>query len=259
MNKIVLIIALGGLVSLTGCKKEAGSGGTSAITGHVDGREYASGGGGNAESEVTQITIPNGSAITDGDYILLNSPNGGTLYYLWFKWTNGAQSGPNLSGRTGIQVDYDFSESNAQVAANALTALNTGAGADFSVSLNNDILTLTNTATGEVADAEEWSSNLSVDIQNQGQSAIAGGSSFTEGAIADERVYLVYGEEGYYSESVRTDASGDYRFDGLNRGDYTIFAFSTDTLTGLTTQVEVATTISDKKSIVSATDLFIVK
>ena len=78
MNKIAIAIVLGGLVSLTACTKIEGSGGTSAVTGAVQGRTYSSNGGG-AEQEVTQVILPEGSSISDGDYILLNTPNGGTL------------------------------------------------------------------------------------------------------------------------------------------------------------------------------------
>jgi hypothetical protein len=98
-----------------------------------------------------------------------------------------------------------------------------------------------------------------VDIQNQGQSAVTGSTLISEGPIADERVYLIYGDEEYYSESVRTDANGNYRFSGLNRGDYTIFVFSTSLSDGSTTQVESSVTISEKKSIVSAPGLNIIK
>lgn len=259
MNKQILILALGAVISFTGCKKEAGSGGTSAITGHITAKKYATNGSNSDEAEITQIIIPNGEDIADGDYILLNTPAGGTLYYLWFKWNNGVQPDPNLAGRTGIQVTFDFTETNSMVAANALTAINATAGNDFVTTINNDILTLTNTAFGFVADADELSSNLLVDIQNQGQSAVTGSTLISEGPIADERVYLIYGDEEYYSESVRTDANGNYRFSGLNRGDYTIFVFSTSLSDGSTTQVESSVTISEKKSIVSAPGLNIIK
>lgn len=261
MNKIAIAILLGGLVSLTACKKEEGSGGTSAITGNVSGRTYSTNGGNSAEQEITQIIIPHGSDINDAEYVLLNTPNGGTLYYLWFKWNSGVQPDPGLAGRTGIQVTYDFTESNATVAANALAALNAAASTDFTFSLNNDIITLTNIATGEVTDADELSSNILIDIQNQGQGATAGGTSYVEGPVVDERVYLVYGDEGYYSESVRTDAEGNYRFSDLNRGTYTVFAFSEDTLNlgGTLTQVETTVEIVNKKEIVEAADLNIVK
>ena len=260
MNKIALIIAFGGLISLTGCKKVEGSGGTSGINGTVTARTYSTTGGGTAEAEVTQITFPNGSDINDGEYVLINTPNGGTLYYIWFKWNNGVQPDPNLAGRTGIQVNFDFTESNATVAANTLASLNAVANADFTFFLNNDIITLHNNSTGEVTDAEELSSNILVDTQNQGGGATLGGSSFIDGPLVDERVYLVYGKETFYSESVRTDANGNYAFNNLNRGDYTVYAFSEDTLNpaGSMIQVETTATIANKKEVVTAANLFVV-
>lgn len=261
MNKVAIAIVLGGFVSLTACTKVEGSGGTSAVTGTIQGRTYESNGGGSAEQEVTQVILPEGSSISDGDYILLNTPNGGSLYYIWYRWVNGVQLDPNVSGRTGIQVDFDFSESNAIVAASTLTALNANASTDFTFSQNNDIITITNTLTGEVTDADELSSNILVDIQNQGESASAGSTSYTEGPIVDERVYIIYGEDGFYSESVRTDASGNYTFTGLNRGNYTVYAFTEDTLNlgGTLTQVESIVNIANKKEVVTASDLHIIK
>lgn len=261
MNKVTIAIVLGGLVSLTACKKTEGSGGTSSVTGTVQGRTYSSSGGESAEQEITQVILPEGSSVADGDYILLNTPNGGTLYYVWYKWVNGVQPDPNLSGRIGVQVDFDFSESNATVAASTLAALSANASADFTFSSNNDIITIINTATGEVTDADELSSNILVDVQNQGKSAIAGNTSYTEGPMVDERVYIIYGEEGFYSESIRTDANGNYTFTGLNRGNYTVYAFTEDTLSlgGTLTQVESIINIANKKEVVTAADLYIIK
>ena len=261
MNKIVLALMISGLVGLTACKKEAGSGGTSSVTGNVSGRVYSDNNGSSAEKEVTQIIIPDGSDINDAEYILLNTPNNGSYYYVWFKWNNGVQPDPFLAGRTGIQVTYDFTESNTEIATNTAAAISSIAGSDFTVTVNNDIITLTNIAAGETPDADELSSNILVDVQNQGQGAIAGGSSYVEGPIVDERVYLIYGDDDFYSESVRTDASGNYQFTGLNRGNYRVYAFTADTLNpgGMLGQVEVAAEITEKKEVVQAPGLFVVK
>lgn len=259
MNKIILAIAFGGLVSLTACKKEAGSGGTSSIKGTVTGRTYTNSSGNSAEQEITQITLPDGSDVEDGEYILLNTPSGGTLYYVWFKWNSGVQPDPALSGRTGIQVTFDFNQSNTTVANNTASAITAAVGSDFTVSINNDIITLTNSTTGEVADADELTANILIDIANQGQGATSGGSSFIDGPIVDERVYLKYGEEDFYSESVRTDAQGNYQFKELNRGDYKVFVFSNDTLNpnGPMIEVEVTASIANKKEVVEAPSIFI--
>lgn len=250
-----------GLFVFTACKKDAGSGGTSSITGNVTGREYYATNGNQAEAEVTEITVPDGADIEDGEYILLNTPVGGTLYYVWFKWNNGVAPDPGLLGRTGIQVDFNFTETNLEVAANMLAALTAAASADFTVALNNDILTLTNKTLGEVSDADELTSHFLLDVANQGKSGQNGTSGYTEGPMAEQRVYLIYGEDDFYSESVRTDADGNYQFTGLNRGDYRIYVFSEDTLLapGVMVQKETSVNIADKKEVVNAAGLYVIK
>lgn len=246
----------------TACKKDAGSGGTSSITGTVSGREYYSTNGDASEAEVTEITVPDGGDIEDGEYILLNTPVGGSMYYLWFKWNNGVAPDPGLAGRIGVQVDFDFTETNAEVAANIVAALNVAeAGNDFIISLNNDIITLTNRVFGEVSDADELTANFLVDIANQGKVGSDGTSGYTEGPVAEQRVYLIYGEDDFYSESVRTDANGKYQFKGLNRGDYRIYVFSEDTLLGqgAMVQKETSVSITEKKQVVEASGLYVIK
>lgn len=44
----------------------------------------------------------------------------------------------------------------------------------------------------------------------------------------DERVYIIYGENEYYSEDVRTAYNGTFRFDGLRKGTYEIYTYSKD-------------------------------
>jgi len=225
------------------------------------GRVYTGSNGNAAESEITEITLPDGSDISDGDYLLLNTPNNGTKYYVWFKWDNGNAPDPALSGRTGIQVTFNFTQSNTTVAANTSSAIQTIAGADFNVTLSNDIVTATNAATGEVPDADELTSNILVDIANQGKGSTGGSTSYTEGPIVNERIYLVYGDEGFYSEDVRTDANGNYQFKGLNRGNYRVFTYTEDTLniSGPLKEVSTNVVIDAKKDIVKAQELFVIQ
>ncbi|OFZ41247.1 MAG: hypothetical protein A3D92_23435 [Bacteroidetes bacterium RIFCSPHIGHO2_02_FULL_44_7] len=252
---------IAGLTLFSACKKDAGAGGTSSITGTVSGRIYSNSNGSDAEAEVTQITIPDGAVIEDGDYVLLNTPAGGGAYYIWFHWSSGVAPDPGLIGRTSIQVTYDFTETNVEVAANVLAALVANASADFTFSINNDVVSLTNKVLGEVTDADEISSSILVDISNQGKSSVSGGSSYVEGAMVEERVYLIYGDDDFYSETVRTDENGNYQFKDLNRGDYRVYTFTDDTLNpmGMKKRVEVSAVIDDKKQIVQAPSLFVVK
>ena len=43
---------------------------------------------------------------------------------------------------------------------------------------------------------------------------------------ADERVYVIYGDSPVYDDDVKTSFNGTYQFKHLNRGFYTIFAYS---------------------------------
>jgi hypothetical protein len=268
MNKFTYLIALclGGAMLFSSCKKIEGPGGTSSITGNVSGLTLSSSGGNAAEQEVTTIICTHadgigGSILDNSDYFLLNTPNGGTNYYVWYENTNWLGQDPNLSGRTGIKITYSNSESNVTIAINTEAAISAAASGDYTVSILNDMLTITNVAFGEVADADDMNTPFSVDILNQGKSALSGTSSSVEGPMVDERVYIIYGEEDFYSESIRTDANGDFQFKGLTPGDYRIYAFSVDTLSPVFAemQVEVSATISDKKEVVSAPSMYLVK
>lgn len=46
-------------------------------------------------------------------------------------------------------------------------------------------------------------------------------------AAAKTDVFIVYGESDYFNDDVETDAQGFYRFKYLNKGEYTVFAYST--------------------------------
>ncbi|MBN4051492.1 hypothetical protein JYU16_01630 [bacterium AH-315-M05] len=46
----------------------------------------------------------------------------------------------------------------------------------------------------------------------------------------DERVYIIYGEDTIHSDDFRTNPDGYYRFEWLQKGIYTIFVYSDDTI-----------------------------
>ena len=264
-NFLLSSLALLTAFSMTSCKKVEGSGGTSSITGSVKG-QYILGSSSEARSEITEITITHadgvdGSILDNSDYFLLNTPNGGTYYYVWYENTNFPGQDPSLAGRTGIKVTYSNSESNVLIATNTATAIQSIAGADFEVTRVADIVTVTNLATGEVPDAEEVNTPFIVDVAIQGKSAVSSSTLSAEGPIADERVFLIYGDEDFYSESVRTDENGRYQFTGLTRGDYRVYTFSVDvnSPTGQLMRTEVSGTITAKKEVVEVADLTIIK
>ncbi|MDB0037738.1 carboxypeptidase-like regulatory domain-containing protein [bacterium] len=261
----ILILASIVTVGFTSCKKVEGPGGTSSITGTLKG-QFIQGSSSTAKSEVTHVTVTHangidGSILDNSDYFLLNTPNGGTYYYVWYENTNFPGQDPNLSGRTGIKVVYSNSESNVVIASNTVTAIESIASADFSVSRVADLITLTNLTLGEVPDADEVNTPFIVDVATQGKSVTGSSTLSSEVAIADERVYIIYGEEDFYSESVRTDESGRFQFKGLTTGDYRVYALSLDTLSLAEEMVrsELSASISEKEQVVDAGQLNIIK
>ncbi len=262
ITSYLTLTLISSVLIFSSCKKVEGPGGSSAITGSVSGLILTNFGG-SLEQEVTTVVCTHadgigGSILDNSDYFLLNTPNGGTYYYVWYENTNWLGQDPALAGRTGIKVTYSNSESNVTIAINTAAAIDANASSDFNVSVTNDIVTITNVAFGEVIDADDINTPFAIDVSNQGKSI---SSSGLLSVIGDERVYIKYGEEDFYSESVRTNANGDYQFKGLTKGDYTVYAMSVDTLNAGLTFIEVAVDvlITDKKQVVTASDLFIVK
>ena len=209
--RTILIVSLMiGALSLNSCKKVEGPGGQASISGILTGLITGNSGSEDLAAEVTTVTCTPGAIIDDNDYWIINSPTG-NLYYIWYDNSNWVGGDPALSGRIGIKVDYNFSQNNATVALNTAAAILSAASSEFSIITVNDILTITNLNFGQVADAEDMTSPMAVDVQTQGSSA-AGSPTGVEGPIADERVYIVYGDDVYYGESIRTDAEGKYQF-----------------------------------------------
>ena len=261
----IFILACFLTVGFTSCKKVEGPGGSSSIKGKLMG-QIIQGSSSVAKFEVTHVIVTHangvdGSILDNSDYFLLNTPNGGTYYYVWFENTNFPGQDPNLSGRVGIKVSYSNSESNVTIATNTKAAIQSAASADFTVSRVEDVLTITNTSFGEVPDADEVNTPFIVDVATQGKSAVGSSTLTNELAIADERIYIIYGEEDFYSESVRTDEDGNFQFTGLTRGDYRVYALSVDTLSvsGGMVRSELNASISEKKQVVDAGQLNIIK
>jgi hypothetical protein len=44
----------------------------------------------------------------------------------------------------------------------------------------------------------------------------------------EQRVYLIYGDDQFYGNDVRTHFDGTYRFDGLKKGTYHVYVYSKD-------------------------------
>lgn len=62
---------------------------------------------------------------------------------------------------------------------------------------------------------------------------------------AKEDVFIIYGDDTFYGDDVKTSPDGTYRFDYLQKGDYTLFAYSKDAM-GNKVSVSKTLTISGK-------------
>jgi hypothetical protein len=248
MRQTFLLLSL--LIIITSCKKIEGPGGTSSIRGKLSGQDYSFG-----EKEITTVSFTTGATIEHGDYWLLNSTDNSKLYYIYYtnpSWISSAD--PQLQGRTGIAVSFNYSDSNLEVAQRTLDSIQQLSGLPFSLSLSQDILTITSNTTGEVVDADDYSTPFTVDVSNQGSPNIIGDSF----GRAGERVYIIYGQNEYSSNSARTDENGLFSFEGLQKGTYTIYSLSEDTLqNGKFNRVSKTIQITDKKQIVDAGDLHV--
>lgn len=247
--KHLFVLALLVLFTSTSCKKISGPGGTSAIKGKVIGTTNDQADPG--EHEVIDILVKAGSSIEHGDYWLLNGANG-NLYYIWYNNPTWISNGdPQLQGRTAIQVNFNYSDDNVTVANNTVAALSAVIQNDFEITQNQDIITLTSTAFVDLSDSDNGNSNFNVDVANQGKLPGTSGGETTIG-LADERVYLVYGDGEVFNESMKTGAGGEFVFDGLNVGTYTIYALSKDPITGEKVPVYKTVEITEKKTMTDA-------
>jgi len=69
----------------------------------------------------------------------------------------------------------------------------------------------------------------------------------------EQRVYIMYGEDEIYSDEMRTNFDGSFKFDYLEKGKYTIFVYSKDstfTVPGGKEPLFIEFEIADKKEAV---------
>jgi hypothetical protein len=235
------ILGLTSVLIFSSCEKVAGPGGTSVIRGNVVGLKNNLG-----QSEVIEITVMNGLEVEHGDYFLLNAAGNNSRYYIWYNNPTWVSNGnPNLAGRTGIKVDFNYSDSNVDIAIQTAASLNAVLSDEFTIEVNGDILTLTSIEHVNLSDADNGSTNFNVDVANQGEEDQFG----TEIAIADEHVFLIYANGTTFNETARTGANGEFTFEGLQVGTYTVYALTQDTITGEKTPVYKTIEISEKASI----------
>ena len=78
--------------------------------------------------------------------------------------------------------------------------------------------------------------------------------------VPEERVYLVFGDDNYFGDDIRTGYDGTFRFDYLYKGNYTIYAYSNcDTCASGTEPVMVNVEITKNNEEIILPDLVIYK
>jgi len=76
----------------------------------------------------------------------------------------------------------------------------------------------------------------------------------------EEHVYIIYGDASYFGDDIKTSYDGTYQFDYLQKGSYTIFAYSKcDTCDAGQEPVMMTANISKNHSTVILDDLVIKK
>lgn len=88
----------------------------------------------------------------------------------------------------------------------------------------------------------------------------SGGIMVKEYYAADERVYLIYGEDAVYDEEFDTSYEGSYAFSFLRKGEYQVFAYSEcPACEGETEPIFETITIEENGELVQVPDLIILK
>lgn len=245
MKKIVVTCLAATL--LFACNKTEGPGGTSSITGSVKSQKYDL-----SEAEITEVICTPGSEIDHGDYWILNNLPGEEQFYIYYdNPTWGTDADPVLTGRTGISVEFNYSDSNVEIASNTLSEIETEASDYYTLSRNVDIVTIKHKLMGETSNADKVSSPFEVSTSNSGKDAVIE----PIGPAIDEKVYLVYGDNDVFGDMERTGGNGEYIFNNLTEGSYTVYCVSTDTINGGTITVSKTIEITDKKSVVEVGEI----
>jgi hypothetical protein len=219
-NKGVLLLLIVLFITTFSCvKKYPGQGGTSAIKGKVTGQDFIAG-----ENEVQQITFTSGSQIEHGDYFLLNEVKDGNNYYIYFKnptWVSAAN--PNIQGRIGLEVVFNYSDANTTI-AQAVKNKIAGLGVlNFTMALDQDILTLSYKNHQAIPDPDNGTTNFALDVANQGSADYISTSIQN---MAEKNVYICYGENTYASDNVKTNTYGEFQFTNLQVGTYKVYVVS---------------------------------
>ena len=165
-------------------------------------------------AEVTTITCrPDESGGLQSKYFFINAVEIDTTinvgykiveYYVWMDVSSGGTD-PAISGKTGVEVDIATDNNAATVATavrNALHAL-----ANFSATIDSNVVTVTNANKGAVTDASDNDTNNTIAVTTQGTGALTGNVKYPE----DQILYFIRGDHlslvTTYSSSSETRTS----------------------------------------------------
>jgi hypothetical protein len=232
-------------------KKNPGPGGTSAIKGKITGQDFIAG-----ENEVQQITFTSGAQIEHGDYFLLNEVKDGNNYYIYFKnptWVSSAN--PNIQGRIGVEVIFNYSDANTTIAQAVKNKLNSLGVLNFTMALDQDMLILNYKSHQAIPDPDNGTTNFALDVANQGSADYL--NPMVQN-MAEKNVYICFGANTYANDNVKTDANGAFQFNDLQVGTYKIYVVSENPpIDGQHIAIEKIIEITAKESITDAGTLHI--
>lgn len=240
--KLSSVLFISTMMLMSSCNK-VGPGGTSSIQGQIVGSDYSE-----PRSEITEVIVTNGNELEHGEYWILNSTSTSSYYYVWYNNPSWVSNGdPQLNGRTGIEVSFNYSDSNTDIAQNTLDALNNNTQ-EFDIELLNDILRISTKTVGEVPDADKVSSPFEVNIAQQGRDS----ESTEQIPLIDEKIYISYGDNELYDDEIRTGENGKFSFNGLSKGSYKVFCFSLNTADNSLSKIDTTIEITANKSVYDA-------
>jgi hypothetical protein len=242
MKKVILFSSVLAMIfTLSSCEKMAGPGGSSVIRGHVEGSNQHQG-----KNEIIEITVTRGIELEHGDYFILNQANGNN-YYFWFNNPTWVSDGdPHLTGRTGVAISFNYNDADTTIAQKVDAAINSVLNEAYTVVRKGDMVILSANTNAEIPDPDDVTTSFLMDVAQQGQSDDLEASSI----IADDRVYLIYGDGEYYNESTRTGGDGEFQFENLQIGKYKVYVISKDSITGnMTEKIEQSIEITQDGSI----------
>jgi hypothetical protein len=209
MKRICLLISALSILILS-CEKEAGTGGTSTITGKVIEK--------NCNSSFT--TVYSEYAKADQDVYIIYGDDG--IY--------SDRTRTNYDGtfkfdylRKGKYTIYVYSKDWEQSSGSGIVAVKK----EIEITDNDAVFT---TDTFEIYESDEdtWGTATIVGrvlMQNWDANYTYINSEYYK---ADENVYLIFGNDSIYTKHFSTDYNGYYRFTNLPLGNYTVYALSED-------------------------------